>query len=150
MEFKVKTAYEMRISDWSSDVCSSDLHQFGENAQQLVAPDYPPLAVHHADPVPVSVESHSEIELLGADKRFQVLQIRLDSGIGVMMGKMSVYLGEKHMMLTWQELDQLVHHRPGGAVARVPANAPGGAVEPLHQPGDVAVHDGDKIGRAHV
>src|SRR3546814_8098059 len=31
--FKQKTAYEMRISDWSSDVCSSDLvgvgHDFG-------------------------------------------------------------------------------------------------------------------------
>src|SRR3546814_9842318 len=25
--FKQKTAYEMRISDWSSDVCSSDLRQ---------------------------------------------------------------------------------------------------------------------------
>src|SRR3546814_7140367 len=31
--FKQKTAYEMRISDWSSDVCSSDLDrgQSGEN-----------------------------------------------------------------------------------------------------------------------
>src|SRR3546814_1856025 len=27
--FKQKTAYEMRISDWSSDVCSSDLHEAG-------------------------------------------------------------------------------------------------------------------------
>src|SRR3546814_1307327 len=26
--FKQKTAYEMRISDWSSDVCSSDLVHF--------------------------------------------------------------------------------------------------------------------------
>src|SRR3546814_5222084 len=26
--FKQKPAYEMRISDWSSDVCSSDLHVF--------------------------------------------------------------------------------------------------------------------------
>src|SRR3546814_4498612 len=26
--FKQKTAYEMRISDWSSDVCSSDLKAF--------------------------------------------------------------------------------------------------------------------------
>src|SRR3546814_8963709 len=26
--FKQKTAYEMRISDWSSDVCSSDLMDF--------------------------------------------------------------------------------------------------------------------------
>src|SRR3546814_7010227 len=25
--FKPKTAYDMRISDWSSDVCSSDLHR---------------------------------------------------------------------------------------------------------------------------
>src|SRR3546814_2438758 len=28
--FKQKTAYEMRISDWSSDVCSSDLERFVE------------------------------------------------------------------------------------------------------------------------
>src|SRR3546814_10512406 len=28
--FKQKTAYEMRISDWSSDVCSSDLGQGAE------------------------------------------------------------------------------------------------------------------------
>src|SRR3546814_5982818 len=27
--FKQKTAYEMRISDWSSDVCSSDLQGLG-------------------------------------------------------------------------------------------------------------------------
>src|SRR3546814_7938643 len=27
--FKQKTAYEMRISDWSSDVCSSDLNAVG-------------------------------------------------------------------------------------------------------------------------
>src|SRR3546814_2620748 len=28
--FKQKTAYEMRISDWSSDVCSSDLIDWAE------------------------------------------------------------------------------------------------------------------------
>src|SRR3546814_17818812 len=28
--FKQKTAYEMRISDWSSDVCSSDLRHQGQ------------------------------------------------------------------------------------------------------------------------
>src|SRR3546814_5483203 len=28
--FKQKTAYEMRISDWSSDVCSSDLDELWE------------------------------------------------------------------------------------------------------------------------
>src|SRR3546814_21114803 len=30
--FKQKTAYEMRISDWSSDVCSSDLLGLGGSA----------------------------------------------------------------------------------------------------------------------
>src|SRR3546814_10280615 len=29
--FKQKTAYEMRISDWSSDVCSSDLKSCAHN-----------------------------------------------------------------------------------------------------------------------
>src|SRR3546814_12218437 len=36
--FKQKTAYEMRISDWSSDVCSSDLflrHYIVFNADQI-------------------------------------------------------------------------------------------------------------------
>src|SRR3546814_2276039 len=32
--FKQKTAYEMRISDWSSDVCSSDL-RFGAASRRL-------------------------------------------------------------------------------------------------------------------
>src|SRR3546814_4778122 len=31
--FKQKTAYEMRISDWSSDVCSSDLAVFVETRE---------------------------------------------------------------------------------------------------------------------
>src|SRR3546814_7329263 len=35
--FKQKTAYEMRISDWSSDVCSSDLHHPDKQAQDEVA-----------------------------------------------------------------------------------------------------------------
>src|SRR3546814_16344538 len=36
--FKQKTAYEMRISDWSSDVCSSDLTQHFEHCgSRLIA-----------------------------------------------------------------------------------------------------------------
>src|SRR3546814_1787511 len=31
--FKQKTAYEMRISDWSSDVCSSDLATLGAGSR---------------------------------------------------------------------------------------------------------------------
>src|SRR3546814_10073570 len=35
--FKQKTAYEMRISDWSSDVCSSDLFIFAPAANAASA-----------------------------------------------------------------------------------------------------------------
>src|SRR3546814_4002674 len=35
--FKQKTAYEMRISDWSSDVCSSDLWPIGDGEAQVDA-----------------------------------------------------------------------------------------------------------------
>src|SRR3546814_13309288 len=34
--FKQKTAYEMRISDWSSDVCSSDLGSLHANGKKVV------------------------------------------------------------------------------------------------------------------
>src|SRR3546814_8723552 len=34
--FKQKTAYEMRISDWSSDVCSSDLRDHNAAALRAV------------------------------------------------------------------------------------------------------------------
>src|SRR3546814_3524011 len=42
--FKQKTAYEMRISDWSSDVCSSDLAE----AARARANRYKPLAEQQA------------------------------------------------------------------------------------------------------
>src|SRR3546814_8062126 len=41
--FKQKTAYEMRISDWSSNVCSSDLAQC--------------VSHHHTSPLPFSFSS---------------------------------------------------------------------------------------------
>src|SRR3546814_14816662 len=47
--FKQKTAYEMRISDWSSDVCSSDLARRldGFNAP-TVWHEFTPLANKHS------------------------------------------------------------------------------------------------------
>src|SRR3546814_7377380 len=39
--FKQKTAYEMRISDWSSDVCSSDLTISFEELVALAFPQPP-------------------------------------------------------------------------------------------------------------
>src|SRR3546814_9011288 len=43
--FKQKTAYEMRISDWSSDVCSSDLLYALPDAQLDVV-IHPESAIH--------------------------------------------------------------------------------------------------------
>src|SRR3546814_8931997 len=47
--FKQKTAYEMRISDWSLDVCSSDLNKKGrgsivrdlESNNEIISPYFP-------------------------------------------------------------------------------------------------------------
>src|SRR3546814_17679986 len=57
--FKQKTAYEMRISDWSSDVCSSDL----AGCRRLLAGDRAAQgggAVHRADRLPRHQEGRPE------------------------------------------------------------------------------------------
>src|SRR3546814_8891892 len=41
--FKQKTAYEMRISDWSSDVCSSDLERTEAEQRARYLADTDPL-----------------------------------------------------------------------------------------------------------
>src|SRR3546814_16599564 len=49
--FKQKTAYEMRISDWSSDVCSSDLdasHSSDATFDQLLALSKYPILLSHS------------------------------------------------------------------------------------------------------
>src|SRR3546814_9042478 len=51
--FKQKTAYEMRISDWSSDVCSSDLDDQRRHAQ------------HHGDQADAGDEEDESLPLAG-------------------------------------------------------------------------------------
>src|SRR3546814_7570204 len=57
--FKQKTAYEMRISDWSSDVCSSDLqavqHLRGQPAAQI-------FGIVHARGDDGELQAHGEVE----------------------------------------------------------------------------------------
>src|SRR3546814_8073520 len=47
--FKQKTAYEMRISDWSSDVCSSDLTNPGNETIKRGNPDLQPFRAWQAE-----------------------------------------------------------------------------------------------------
>src|SRR3546814_12262933 len=50
--FKQKTAYEMRISDWSSDVCSSDLDRQEFRPQVAAMREQIILHLAYADAVP--------------------------------------------------------------------------------------------------
>src|SRR3546814_9692568 len=54
--FKQKTAYEMRISDWSSDVCSSDL--IGSVAKEFTAATVLRLVDDHRLALDDAVASH--------------------------------------------------------------------------------------------
>src|SRR3546814_9055592 len=67
--FKQKTAYEMRISDWSSDVCSSDLHR---HRDRVVSVDRL-LGV-------VAVQQPHRSPTAQVDRRVQLHQARLVSG----------------------------------------------------------------------
>src|SRR3546814_10065093 len=57
--FKQKTAYEMRISDWSSDVCSSDLPAFGPLVDHAFVPPLPDTGVSLSLPPQFYVLSRS-------------------------------------------------------------------------------------------
>src|SRR3546814_4155045 len=52
--FKQKTAYEMRISDWSSDVCSSDLVQ----TMAWTRSEYRALILHYRALPPQNARTH--------------------------------------------------------------------------------------------
>src|SRR3546814_3814861 len=51
--FKQKTAYEMRISDWSSDVCSSDLRYAAARSHL-----HPAATAARSAPMPASRSGH--------------------------------------------------------------------------------------------
>src|SRR3546814_1330356 len=65
--FKQKTAYEMRISDWSSDVCSSDLVDLikraepGELLAHAVDVEVAHVALPQADRLERDLETHRDI-----------------------------------------------------------------------------------------
>src|SRR3546814_5304990 len=60
--FKQKTAYEMRISDWSSDVCSSDLPVAISETHALRAMQSGEMVVNapNGEPIRLKYERHEE------------------------------------------------------------------------------------------
>src|SRR3546814_2060853 len=71
--FKQKTAYEMRISDWSSDVCSSDLEEEGTRinvCSSSLTLGYAPIGEEsRAGYYPHDGESPAPVNLTGLDAR---------------------------------------------------------------------------------
>src|SRR3546814_6826466 len=66
--FKQKTAYEMRISDWSSDVCSSDLAG-GVPAEWI--------SVSNSDPATVILYLHGGGYIVGSINIYRDVSSRL-------------------------------------------------------------------------
>src|SRR3546814_8002366 len=65
--FKQKTAYEMRISDWSSDVCSSDLSAARVRSADPDVPARQPRAEGHVPgrPEPLVVARADDVRPVG-------------------------------------------------------------------------------------
>src|SRR3546814_3698751 len=74
--FKQKTAYEMRISDWSSDVCSSDLPAGLKQAQQLPEPIFTPSTKAAVGDHDQNVSFDAVVDAVGADLANQVRDAR--------------------------------------------------------------------------
>src|SRR3546814_8190607 len=77
--FKQKTAYEMRISDWSSDVCSSDLlsaHRAPGGRGNARRPDARRHPLHDAPAAPrrLAAELGADPRALRGDRQPRLLQ----------------------------------------------------------------------------
>src|SRR3546814_14973534 len=110
--FKQKTAYEMRISDWSSDVCSSDLEH------EAVADD--------ADVLAAAEDLAQAAEELRAVAR-QLLHLAGQRDVEAL-----AEVGDLHLLLLALRLGQLQRFRHPG---ELPAQGGELAVQHRHQPG---------------
>src|SRR3546814_3492826 len=85
--FKQKTAYEMRISDWSSDVCSSDLRLYHRGFPQAHrtqhGPRHPPRAGGGGDAQPYAADHRRDH---GRDGRSEELRVGKEWSVRVDLG----------------------------------------------------------------
>src|SRR3546814_10159990 len=154
--FKQKTAYEMRISDWSSDVCSSDLRFGLESDRQRLAVGAMFFEIHQHQPARekqveyrppalfgreelVAVEQHQLVRL-GADERhaatakaFRAINLAVEGDHAV---------GEAHGIAKLRERG--AEQRDAVGARNIVARAFGSARQPVLRVG------AEEIGRAHV
>src|SRR3546814_4346271 len=90
--FKQKTAYEMRISDWSSDVCSSDLSTHVTSKRPVFG-----LAggVQRSGSLFIGTAYLSPADRAGGDERRQLILAPRD-GDGLFVDRKSTRLNSSH------------------------------------------------------
>src|SRR3546814_1533442 len=110
--FKQKTSYEMRISDWSSDVCSSDL--------QGIASTGPRAAL---DSLISTIAKAWPPQIHGLALSCIVRPDRRGAGVGFLSGRTVHHLGNESMLvpmtvktptLSTQRVPKTFAPRPGG------------------------------------
>src|SRR3546814_18531178 len=99
--FKQKTAYEMRISDWSSDVCSSDLarlaraaalHQVAQQAQHAARSRPAVIAASRGAHAPALCR-------IASGRAAPLGRIQAVGGVQAAPGKLGVLPGDQHRNL---------------------------------------------------
>src|SRR3546814_8130069 len=106
--FKQKTAYEMRISDWSSDVCSSDLVTSAGHLLAFPVSELPELDKGKGNKI---------IEIPKAKRGTEHVVAIAAVSPG---GTLSVKSGARTMSLSFKDLDQYIGARAsrGGLLPR--------------------------------
>src|SRR3546814_3050091 len=115
--FKQKTAYEMRISDWSSDVCSSDLQGDGALHQRRVARE----AAEERVAVAQLGDRHGERSALAAADDLAMRDHARIAGLDVVAGQAGLHaVGVDGLHVGGLSDDHVVAHDVLGQLAGVP------------------------------
>ena len=93
---------------------------FRVDHEQLIAPDYAPLAIDCTDAISIPVERHTKIERLVGDKLSQVFEIFLYRRVGVVIGEIPIDLGKQEVMFARKPRRQFFKSGAGSAIACVP------------------------------
>src|SRR3546814_8411641 len=102
--FKQKTAYEMRISDWSSDVCSSDLREHHSrraryrscrlHLRRAAGDDTPRHAI--ADASDGRAAFAAQVDIVGEDHGFGRGHLHFERALDLDAGPLQMHRSEEH------------------------------------------------------
>src|SRR3546814_11608645 len=107
--FKHKTAYEMRISDWSSDVCSSDLLRPGVTA-----------AIARAESLPLSPNRAIVFTALQHYKGNILFRVTSTDSIVMALADRQFAEARRYMVLTQLRPNKVIDENVIAAMAAVP------------------------------